>query len=598
MDQGREKQDAQQRALAWKVFIIAVLISPLGHAQFAKLDWRMHNVGKVRQVVTNMGALNKALTKYPGLINCEFPPGSDEEHVIQYGLWIGGITPTGDTLVSETQSHFGPNEFYPTGASWDTIWVGSRGDTLQIPYWPNYGAVSDQDFVCRYSDYNILNIDNHTPLYLDVLQTSYEWSSQPVDEFIIFKYYIVPKKIPLKDVYVGFWHHGGVGNINAGGYFLDEIARYYPDHHMSVDQDVPGGDDGNAIAPIGFKIVRPDDPGLKWTFKYYEHETLPTRDNIVYGEMASGTIMQDRLDQPSRAHIVLACGPFQLKVGDTLKVEIAEVLGFGLAGVLKNADYLNFLKTKAFRVPSPPPKPAYRTTIGNHEVRINWRPQDARTNPELYEDPSRGDTIRRPFEGYRLYKSTRGLDGPWHMLAEYDVIDGVGYDTGLQYEYIDTGLLNNVEYYYTLTGYSKADNVINFPSQESSQTANARTVTPGVPPPSSVGQVAAVPNPYRGDIAYSSYNPPWEHPQGNRPWWMEQDRRLQFINLPQRCEIKIFTLAGDLVNTLRHDDPNRGFEDWNLTSSVGQAISSGIYLFAVEDLNNGQVQVGKFVVIK
>jgi hypothetical protein len=79
---------------------------------------------------------------------------------------------------------------------------------------------------------------------------------------------------------------------------------------------------------------------------------------------------------------------------------------------------------------------------------------------------------------------------------------------------------------------------------------------------------------------------------------MEQDRRIQFINLPERCEIRIYTLAGDLVNTLHHDDPNRGFEDWNLTSSVGQAISSGIYLFSVEDLKNGEVQVGKFVVIK
>jgi len=31
---------------------------------------------------------------------------------------------------------------------------------------------------------------------------------------------------------------------------------------------------------------------------------------------------------------------------------------------------------------------------------------------------------------------------------------------------------------------------------------------------------------------------------------------------------------------------------------VGQAISSGIYLFTVEDLKTGAAQVGKFVVIK
>jgi len=274
------------------------------------------------------------------------------------------------------------------------------------------------------------------------------------------------------------------------------------------------------------------------------------------------------------------------------------VFGFGMKGLLTNAEYLDFLKTKGFRVPSAPPKPLFKVITGSHEVRIDWRPIDPRTNPELYEDPSRGDTIRKPFEGYRLYKSTKSIDGPWSLLAEFDVVDDIGYNTGLQYEYRDAGLLNNVEYYYTLTAFSKPDQVINFPAQETSLLSNARVVTPGTPPPQTVGEVAVVPNPYRGDIAYSSYNPPWEKPQGSRPWWMEQDRRIQFVNLPEQCEIKIYTLAGDLVNTIRHENPSRGYEDWNLTSSVGQAISSGIYLFTVEDLKNGQVQVGKFVVIK
>ena len=177
-------------------------------------------------------------------------------------------------------------------------------------------------------------------------------------------------------------------------------------------------------------------------------------------------------------------------------------------------------------------------------------------------------------------------------------MDNVGYDTGLQYTYKDEGLLNNVEYYYTLTAFSKPDRVNNFPSQESSLGANARRVVPGTAPLQSVGGVAVVPNPYRGDIPYNSYNPPWEKPQSTRPWWMEQDRRIQFTNLPERCEIKIYALAGDLVNTIYHDNPNKGFEDWNLTSSVGQAISSGIYLFTVEDKANGKVQIGKFVIIK
>lgn len=567
------------------------------HAQFTKLDWKLHNVGKVRQVITNQGTLNKAMTKYPGLINCEFPPGSDEEHLYQGGMWVGAITPTQDTLVSETQSHFGPNEFYPTAAPWDTIWVARKGDTLQIPYWPNYVGVSDQDFVCRYSDYNLLNIDNHTPLYLDVIQTSHAWASSPVDEFIIFKYIIVPKKINLTKAYVAFWMHSSIGTISAADNFIDEFTYYFDDQKMAVARDAPGGNDGTAIGPIGFKVLAPTDPSLRWTFKYYEHEELPTRDPDEYREMATGTRMPDRTET-ARAHIIFAFGPFDLNVGDTLRVEMAEVLGYGMQGMLKNASYLNFLKSKNFRVPSPPPRPIVNVTTRNREVHLDWHPTDPATNPELYTDAYRGDTIMYPFEGYRLYKSTKGLDGPWSLLAEYDVVDDIGYNTGLQYSYTDAGLLNNVEYYYALTAYSKPDQVINFPSQETSLSGNALAVVPGTAPPKSVGDVAVVPNPYRGDVAYSSYNPPWEKPQGNRPWWMEQDRRIQFINLPEICTIRIYTLAGDLVNTIHHSNAVRGYEDWNLTSSVGQAVASGIYLFSVEDGKDGNVQVGKFVIIK
>jgi hypothetical protein len=133
---------------------------------------------------------------------------------------------------------------------------------------------------------------------------------------------------------------------------------------------------------------------------------------------------------------------------------------------------------------------------------------------------------------------------------------------------------------------------------ESSKNAGAVRAIPGTPPPSTVGQVAVVPNPYRGDIAYNSYSPPWEKPAGTRTQWMEQDRRMQFINLPKSCEIKIYTLAGDLITTIQHFDADKGYEDWNMTSSVGQAVSSGIYLYTVQDKISGDVQVDKFVIIK
>ena len=68
--------------------------------------------------------------------------------------------------------------------------------------------------------------------------------------------------------------------------------------------------------------------------------------------------------------------------------------------------------------------------------------------------------------------------------------------------------------------------------------------------------------------------------------------------MPSPSKIIIYTLSGDLVRTLFHNDIQKGYIDWNLTSNVGQTIASGIYLFTAESQSTGNIQVGKFVVVK
>ena len=74
--------------------------------------------------------------------------------------------------------------------------------------------------------------------------------------------------------------------------------------------------------------------------------------------------------------------------------------------------------------------------------------------------------------------------------------------------------------------------------------------------------------------------------------------RIWFTNLPARCTIKIFTVAGDLVRTLRHDDPAEGKQAWDVLSEYGRAIASGLYIYVVENLDTGEIQRGKLVIIK
>ena len=76
------------------------------------------------------------------------------------------------------------------------------------------------------------------------------------------------------------------------------------------------------------------------------------------------------------------------------------------------------------------------------------------------------------------------------------------------------------------------------------------------------------------------------------------ERRIDFVNLPRNCSVKIFTAAGKLVRELEHaaTDDNRRLP-WDLRTKDGLEISHGIYFYVVEAPGIGMKR-GKFAVIK
>ena len=95
--------------------------------------------------------------------------------------------------------------------------------------------------------------------------------------------------------------------------------------------------------------------------------------------------------------------------------------------------------------------------------------------------------------------------------------------------------------------------------------------------------IKVVPNPY-----FVSYEPRVERSY-------DYHTALHFINLPDACTIRIYTLAGDLVKTIDHSE-NAGEAVWNLLSKSGQQVASGVYLYHV-DSEYGEF-LGRFSVIK
>ncbi|MCX6150908.1 MAG: hypothetical protein NTX22_10315 [Ignavibacteriales bacterium] len=589
--------------------LIIFLLTVAGNlfAQTASFDWKLHDVGNVRQVVTNRGGFNAKgdnTFSFRGLINCEHPPNSGVEHMTNSGITIGGIY-GGVRSVSVSDGESGnTHEFYPTDEPWDTVWVVGRRDTVDIPYWKKYVGISDQDFVCRYNDYGPISqkITDHRPLYIDVIQTSHAWATKPLDESIVVDWYIIPTQYNLEDVYVGVYLNGNVGYVfNGTDYALDDQSFWSSKDTIQFAEDVPGGVDGNN-SMLGEKFFCPRNKSNSLTLTYIwwngGKASPPALDNDKYIQMGSGEQMEDQASTGDGTKSQLSFGPYEsVKVGDTLHVTMAIILGWTENEISGKAQFLEKIRPR-YRVPSPPPSPKVRVVASDQKITLNWEAQPGDVNPEEFLDPDRSDGIKKSFEGYKVYKSTESKNGPWTLLGQYDLTNNYGQNTGLVREFTDEGLLNNIEYYYAVTAYTIPDTKSGFPELESGKTVSSLTVVPGTPPPPTVGKVAVVPNPYRGDVAYNTYSPPWEKPGGSRKEWMEQDRRIQFINLPDRCEIKVYTIAGDLVTTIRHESITRGYEDWNITSSVGQAISSGIYLYTVQDLNNGKVQVDKFVILK
>jgi hypothetical protein len=97
-----------------------------------------------------------------------------------------------------------------------------------------------------------------------------------------------------------------------------------------------------------------------------------------------------------------------------------------------------------------------------------------------------------------------------------------------------------------------------------------------------------VPNPYVGS---ASFEPEHFGVSGRG------ERRMEFRALPPAAVIRIFTVRGDLVQTLRHDGSTAGFVAWNLRTRDNLDLAPGLYIYQVEAPGVRDF-VGKFAVIK
>ncbi len=104
-------------------------------------------------------------------------------------------------------------------------------------------------------------------------------------------------------------------------------------------------------------------------------------------------------------------------------------------------------------------------------------------------------------------------------------------------------------------------------------------------------KVAVVPNPYVVSSIFET-SPASIFSQGRG------ERRVDFIHLPPKCTIRIFTTNGELIRVIDHStDMFDDRESWDLLTSEGLDIAYGIYIFHIDAGEYGE-KIGKFAIIK
>ncbi len=613
--------------------------------------------------------------------SCEFPRGSSIEHLFEGGLWVGGIL-NGEELVStgaiDAPSGYAPGragfEFTSKTPLEEITSLFNRPN-----FRPD--AISHQDFIALFSDTAIttktstaeIPIDQHeTPLGLEVKFKSFNWQFPFSNFFIVMNYEITNiGNDPIDSVYVGFWLDGVIRNVSitpaglGGTEFYNKGGNGYIDSLDLCYEFDATGDIGFTDSYVGTKFLGAQLNGMPsmapsyrvhfntWQFRnttellYF----FPDNDRERYQKMTFGLnylpdwegTIQDQINAAGNRSNLISAGPFlTMRPGDKIDVAFAIVCAQrvfdGLPAeadtdkqkenLVQNAEWAQTAYDNEFFLPEPPINPRVKVIPSGNKLDVYWS-----NISEFSVDPI---SEEKDFEGYRLYKtevgyelgSTQDIQSALNLIGEFDLAgNGLFFETGLEkirleepvtfpddtstyyYKYTFDNVANGWQHAVSVTAFDRGDEVNNVqPLENTPLDYNLVLAYPGRTTNDGFanGDPYVYPNPY-----YSRAD--WEGPSN-----FEEDRKLYFANLPSTCEIRVYTVAGDLVKTIQHDqayngsesrwfntysDPERttfsgGEHAWDILSEDNQVLARGLYVFVVIDKESGEKRDGKFVLIR
>ena len=519
---------------------------------------------------------------------------------------------------------------------------------LDATGWPGFGSngelIGDQEsFSVAYAVNHIAEIPPERWLKLQVVFRGIAFKGKLYEDYIFWTHYITNiGQADITDCYFGMWvDYNFVWNQDwenseceafdmnrQMGYAWNPIGNHETPAGFTVDPtafagvkflkspksdegdkmgvttlswavDAGGGDSGNIMDDFFIRNILNE--GSPYDTDGDGIDDTQTRDGIDYNYGYTP-------EYSSAGMFFMNSGPFTLAPGETDTLIVCTVIGDNLLDLRKNADRAQKLYDSGWNLAIPPPEPIVQAEAADGMVTLYWG-RESETAPD--------------FEGYRIYKSKDGgatwgdrtVTDPtgtvvgYVPIAQFDKIDGIvgpstdpdatwldfGDDSGMpdttetgQYFLIDTDVINGLNYRYYIAAYNTG--LITPPPVENSPITdplipgdNTIEATPrAAVATSSLNDVKVVPNPY---LAANE----WETTLNVR--------ELHFTHLPAQCTIRIYNSAGELVQTLEHNN-GTSEEIWNLRSTGNQEVAPGLYFYHVKSDNPNAEKVDKFLIIK
>ncbi|MCB0742315.1 MAG: hypothetical protein KDC67_00305 [Ignavibacteriae bacterium] len=469
-----------------------------------------HNASNIGVFFENRGKLYpRRITQGP---SGEFPINSTKNYIYRVNPLIG-------IPGNVVQSRFTTNE------EWEAVGGYHNSDTARIAFsddpnswnknlgWPikdangNNIIISDQDSYCVYNDSNnVIKI-----LGLQVAQTGYAFGTTFAKNMLFFKYELTNNgPNDLKGVYFSLHNDIDVGNISGGSpeygddkidFIKEKKLLYFYDDGLSSEW--PDGKTGFfGIMFLKTPEVNGEELGITdMHYMLYDDDEISDVDSVQYGYMSSsqnlfnssfgskyfhiGNNSNIHFDDPSTIPVSgidllanIASGPYDLNRGDTLVFYTAFVAGDTKEELLNASTVAQNAMDANFNLPKPPSRPALNSSSGNFKVDLFW---------DDIAESSFDEFSGYDFEGYRLYRS-RNKGITWDKIAEFDVVNSIGKNSGLQYNYTDTSVINGFEYWYSITAYDKGSSTIECLESPIGNTLEAINTISGTPRSDAIGR--------------------------------------------------------------------------------------------------------------